>query len=138
MSTSPHVKEGYSPLEQLALRALRRYGETAPSTVEPELLLSFVDYANWIIDQIHVHPYNPVGHVLRYYNHITDSRAIPDHVVVSGLLYKHAFDNGSQKTGGYMGEFQNTLSALLHQVRFGASPEYEFKVVDYQSQKVLE
>ena len=120
------------------MRALRRYGETSPSTVEPELLLTFLDYANWIVDQIHVHLYNPVGNEIDYYTHITESRDIPDHVVVAGLLYKHAFDNGSQKTGGYLSEFQNAMGAVLHRKRFGASPEYELQAVDYPISKPLE
>jgi len=139
MSTSPHISSNAtSPLEQLVMRALRRYGETSPSTVEPEALLTFLDHANWIIDQIHVHPYNPTGNEIDYYIHITESRDIPDHMVVAGLLYKHASDNGSQKTGSYLSEFQNIMGATLHRKRFGASPSYELQVVDYKTANSLE
>lgn len=138
MSTSPQIKEGSSPLEQLVMRALRRYGETSPSTVEPESLLTFLDHANWIIDQIHLHPYNPVGHSIDYYTHITESREIPDHAVVAGLLARHAVDNGSKKAGGYLSEFQNILAATLHKARFGASPQYELQAVDYPISTPLE
>lgn len=138
MSTSPHIKNGSSPLEQLVMRAMRRYGETSPSTMEPESLLTFLDHANWIIDQIHVHPYNPTGNEIAYYTHLTESREIPDHMIVAGLLYKHAYDNGSSKTGGYLAEFQNIMGATLHKARFGVSPSYELQAVDYPVRNPLE
>lgn len=131
-STSPQIADPYAPLEQLALRALKRYGEMSPSTVEGEDMPLFIEYANAIIDDIHTHPYWDKGITIPYYIHQTDVRSIPDHVIVTGLLFRYALDKGSKKAGTYQGEHYARLNALLSTRKFGVGAEFELKAVDYK------
>ncbi len=79
-STSPQITSPYAPLEQLVLRALRRYGEMSPSTMDADTMLEFIDYANSVLDDVMGHPYWTKGVTIPYYTHQTDCRPVPDHV----------------------------------------------------------
>lgn len=131
--TTPHiVSANTSPLEALALRALRRYGEMSPSTMEGDVLLDFVDYANEVIDDVLGHPYFPAGEHIDYYVHPSDRRAVPDHIMVSGVLYRHALQQRSQYAPKYEADYHVKLNQLMLRVKFGTAPEFRFQAVDYQ------
>lgn len=130
-STSPHIVDPYSPLEQLAQRAISRLGELGVSTVEAETVLKFIDYGNAILDDIMAHPYWTKDQEIPYYNHQTDKRPVPDTVMVPGLLAKFAVDLDSKKAGNYMGEYYNRLNQVLTRWKFGVGAEFEMQVVDY-------
>lgn len=119
-----------SPLEALALRAMRRFGEMAPSTVEGDAMGLFVDYANEIIDDILGHPYFPVGGVLAYYTHASERRDIPDHIIVSGLLARHAKQQSSKRANEFLGDYYAKLNQVMTRVKFGAAPEFVIEAVD--------
>jgi hypothetical protein len=131
-STSPQIVNPYAPLEQLSLRAIKRYGEMAASTVEGEVQLMFLDYANSILDDLMSHPYWAKGSEIAYYVHQTDVRPVPDNVMVIGLLAKFAADQESKKAGQYMGEYYQKLNQILTRWKFGVSPDFSMQVVDYE------
>ena len=132
--TSPHLGGGAtSSLEALALRAIRRYGEMAVSSVEGDAMALFLDYGNEIIDDILGHPYFPVGGVLPYYTHVSERRDIPDHILVQGLLAKHAKQQKSGKADEYLGDYFAKLNQVMARVKFGAAPEFEFQALDVPS-----
>ena len=120
-----------SPLEALALRAMRRFGEMAPSTVEGDAMGLFVDYANEIIDDILGHPYFPVGGELAYYTHASERRDIPDHLMTAGLLARHSSQQKSNMAGQHLADYYAKLNQIMTRVKFGAAPEFRLQAVDY-------
>jgi hypothetical protein len=129
-STSPQVVNPYAPLEQLTLRALKRHGEMSASTVEGEVQIMFIDYANSILDDIMSHPYWPKDLEIKYYAHHTEYREVPDTVMVAGLLAKFATDQESRKAPKYEGDYFRMLNQVLARWKFGVSAEFEMTVVD--------
>lgn len=130
-STSPHIRDENSPLEQLALRALRRYGDMSPSTSDADTMLMFVDYGNSVLDDLMAHPYWKKGVAIPYYKHQQDARPIPDHVLLSGMLFKYAFDRESRKAQGYQSAYYSTMNTVMARVKFGVGAEFKFQAVDY-------
>lgn len=129
-STAPHIVNPNASLEQLAARAMRRYGEWAVTTGDGEAMLVFLDYANAIIDELHKHPYWEKGLELPYYTHISDARAIPDNIVVSGLLARLAADQGSRKAPQFYAEYFDRMNTILATKKFGVGAEFQFQAVD--------
>lgn len=131
-TTSPHLPgDKNSPLEALVMRALARFGEMSPSTTEGEAMLVFLDYANEIIDDVLAHPYTVAGTLIPYYDHVSEAREVPDHIVVAGLLCRYAKDQGSKKADRYESAYYMKLGQVLARVRFGVGAEFELQAVDY-------
>ena len=130
-STSPQIANPYAPLEQLSLRALQRYGEMSASTVEGEVQLMFLEYANSVLEDIMAHPYWTKGVDIPYYLHQTDARPVPDVVMVAGLLARFASDQESKKAGFYAGEYYVKLNQILARLKFGVGAEFEMQQIDY-------
>ena len=130
MSTSPQIAEPNAPLDELMKRALRRFGEMSTSTVEGDASLVFIDYANEILDDIRGHAYWPSDEVILDYVSLTEQRAVPDRLMVIGLLARYAADQQSKKAGQYMNEYYGSLNRLLHLKKFGGSVELELGVLD--------
>ena len=88
-ANNPHLNSPYSPLETLVLQSLRRYGDMHPGTVDGEVMMMFVEFANLIIEDLRGHPYwdNPE---IDYYTHPSEIRDIPDNIMVAGLLYHYS------------------------------------------------
>lgn len=129
--SSIHLVDGDpSTLETLALLALRRFGETSVSSMEGDALALFVLYGNEVIDDIRAHPYTSPGTELRYYAHITERRAIPDHLLVAGLLARHARDQKSKKADEYMGAYFSKLNQALMTAKFGSGAVFEISAID--------
>lgn len=131
-STNPQIVSPYSPLEQLALVALKRFGEMGTSTVEAEAMVLFLSYANSIIDEIHAHPYWQKGVTIPYYTHWTESRKIPDTIMVVGLLARWALDQDSKKAPRLMGEYYSKLNSVLSTEKFGVGAEFSIQAVDVE------
>jgi hypothetical protein len=129
-STSPQIVNPYAPLEQLVLRVIKRYGEMAASTVEGETIQMFIDYANSILDDIMSHPYWTKGQEISYYTHQTEWRAVPDTVMVAGLLAKFSSDQESKKAQVYLGEYYLRLNQVLARWKFGVGAQFELQAVD--------
>lgn len=128
--TSPHIRDEFSPMETLAMRALRRFGEGAPSTMDAETMLMFIDFANAIIDDIYEHPYwdkTP----LQYYQHQSETRPIPDSLMLAGLLSKYSVDQASQRAQRYEAEYFKRMNQVLLRRKYGPNASFELQAVDY-------
>jgi hypothetical protein len=143
-NSNPHIKDGRSPLQTLCMQALRRYGEFSPGTVDGDVLLMFIDFANMVIDDIRMHPYAPTSSTtnangttttvpvtFNYYESLSDTRDIDDIIIVQGLLYHYAMQQGSEKLQMYMPMYHRTLNQQLwrrlngYTVRYKENTDYD-------------
>lgn len=127
-NTNPQIRDTYSPLNSLVMQALRRYGDFHPGTIDGDVILMFMEFANIIIDEIRMHPYHD-GTEIDYYQSPTDVREIPDIIIVSGLLYHYAVQQGSQKIELYMPTYNRTLNQQLWQ-KLNGNTKIQMRVVD--------
>ena len=133
--SNPHIREKHSPLQALAMQALRRYGDFHPGTIDGDVMLMFIDFANMIIDEVRAHPYAPLEsgkttiQPIDYYVSQTDVREIKDIIIVQGLLYHYAVQQGSDKIQFYMPTYYNTLNRELWEAKNG-NTKIQLAVVD--------
>lgn len=120
-STSPHLSQPYSTLETLSLQALRRYGDMHPGTVDGEVMLMFIEFANLILEDLRIHPYwdNPE---IDYYTHMQETRPVPDQVMVSGLLYHYSIQQQSSKLEAYGPMYFKSMNRILYSRKYGSGP----------------
>lgn len=118
-ANTPNVKEPYSTLETLTLQSLRRYGDMHPGTVDGEVMMMFIEFANLIIEDLRAHPYwdNPE---IDYYTHPSEWRAIPDNIIVSGLLYHYAVQQQSNKIEAYGPMYFKMMNRVLYNRKYGS------------------
>lgn len=128
-SLAPNVADPYAPLSATFTKALRIYGETNPAGADGAAMLMAVDFANEIIDLLHVHPYWTGGQ-LDYYVSPEEIRPIPDRIVQAGLLYLYAEQQGSEKTKVLYAKFTHTMNSILYNMKYGGSIRHELGVVD--------
>lgn len=111
---NPHLAEGgFSPLDALVRQALRQYGDFAVSTVDGELALMLMEFANLVLDEIEQHPYWTADEELEPYQALTDIRPVPDPIIVSGLLAHLSIQQQSEKQKTYFPLFQRMLNSQL-------------------------
>lgn len=124
----------------MCMQALRRYGEFSPGTVDGDVLLMFIDFANMVIDDVRMHPYAPTkaatnqsGNTITvpvsfdYYVSLSDTRDIDDIIIVQGLLYHYAMQQGSDKLQMYMPMYHRTLNQQLWRRLNGYTVRYKDK-----------
>lgn len=116
---NPHLSEPYSNLEALIFQALRRYGDMHPGTVDGEVMMMFVEFANLTIEDLRGHPYweNPE---IDYYTHPSEQREIPDSIIVSGLLYHYSVQQQSNKIEAYGPMYFKMMNRILFQRTYGS------------------
>lgn len=112
-----------TPLETLIASAIRQFGDASSGAINGDVSLMMVEFANEIIEQIRVHPYqtytddNNVVHTvikdLRYYTHHTEKRDIPDTILVKGLLARYAMQQGSKRAQALWGVGLQTLNSVM-------------------------
>lgn len=103
-----------SPLETLARQALRRYGDNAAGVVEAEALLMFIELANLVVDDFRMHPYGTsLDHLVEYFHSLQDCRAIPDNIMVQGLLFQYALQQADDRMQIYSGQYYKTLNTEM-------------------------
>lgn len=132
--TNPQIREKNSPLNTLALQALRRFGDFHPSTVDGDVMLMFLEFANMIIDDIRQHPYHDTTTTLNYYQSPTDVRAIDDQIIVSGLLMHYAIQQSSDKMEFYVPMYQRQLNEKLWH-SYNGNTKIQMTVVDNGTNK---
>jgi hypothetical protein len=118
-ANNPHLGEPYSSLETLTIQALRRYGDMHPGTVDGEVMMMFIEFANLVIEDLRGHPYweNPE---IDYYTHPSEWRSIPDNIVVSGLLYHYSVQQQSSKIEAYGPMYFKMMNRILYQRKYGS------------------
>jgi hypothetical protein len=88
----------------------------------------FIDLANEVIDEIHVHPY--WSGLIPYYNHQSEFRPIPDTIILAGLISKLARDRGSAKAARYEAEYMTRMNSVLYTRKFGTPDGLEISALD--------
>ena len=118
-SNNPHLTEPFSTLEALVMQTLRRYGDMHPGTVDGEVMMMFVDFANLIIEDLRAHPYweNPE---IDYYVHMQETREIPDPIMIAGLLYQYSIQQQSNKIEAYGPMYFKTINRILYNRKYGS------------------
>jgi hypothetical protein len=128
------IRDRHSPLDTLAMQALRRYGDFNPGTVDGDTILMFIEFANMVLDEIRAHPYWP-NDDLPYYEAITDARPVPDPVIIAGLLFHYAVQQQSDKAESYAPLYYKGLNLhLWHQLN-GNTPIHLRQVDETATEK---
>ena len=127
-NSNPHRRDKYSPVT-LVMQALRRFGDFHPGTVDGDVMLMLLEFANAIIDDIRLHPYHDTTNPIDYYESPEEWRAIPDIILINGMLYHYALQQGSDKLQMYMPLYNQTLNSQLWQQHNG-NTKIQMKVVD--------
>ena len=126
---NPHIRNVNSPLETLILQALRRFGDYAPSTASGDTIIMFIEFANQIIDEVRMHPYWD-GTEIDYYEHPSEARAIPDNIIVSGLLFHYAMQQASEKFQMYSQSYIRTMNQERWRRLNGGNTKIQMRVMD--------
>ena len=114
-SLTPHIQDGAtSRLEDLSRMVFRRYGDFSASTIEAEALSMMIELANMVVDDVRMHPYASTALQSEpYYHAMQDRSAIPDNIMVAGLLFYYAEQQGSERVGSYGPKFARTMNQEL-------------------------
>ena len=144
-NTNPHIRAKYSPLRTLAMQALRRFGDFNPSTVDGDVILMFLEFANMVIDDIRQHPYaarstttttvngqkvtTTSANDINYYTSPDETREIDDQIIVAGILAHYAVQQGSEKIQIYMPNYYKTLNQQLWN-ELNGNTQIRLRVVD--------
>ena len=83
-----------------------------PGTVDGEVMMMFIEFANLVIEDLRGHPYwdNPE---INYYTHPSEVMPIPDNIMVSGLLYHYAVQQQSNKIEAYGPMYFKMMNRVL-------------------------
>ena len=123
-SSNPNIRDHYSPLEDLIIKVLRRYGEFHPSSVDGEVSLMMIDFANSVLLDYNTHPYRsrsiakPVIPIENYIS-LQEAREIPDEIIMSGLLYYYAVQQMSQKMTPYKSMYDDNMNRITYYNKYG-------------------
>jgi hypothetical protein len=128
-TVNPQIADKTSPLETLIFQAVRRYGEFSPSTIDGSGILMFLEFANMVIEDIRHHPYWPEDLDVDYYISQTDTRPVPDPIIINGMLMHLAIQQGSPKVGLYNQLYSKTCNQVLYERLYGKRRP-NMKVVD--------
>ncbi len=118
-SSNPNIRDHYSPLEDLIIKVLRRYGEFHPSSVDGEVSLMMIDFANSILLDYNTHPYRSGETAIEDYISLQEAREIPDEIIMSGLLYYYAVQQMSQKMTPYKSMYDNNMNRITYYNKYG-------------------
>lgn len=118
----------HTPLENLVRSALVRAGNFSPARVDGEVMMMFIELANRVIEDVRRHPYWTGGD-LDYYNDVTESRAVPDLIVIDGLTAHYLLQQGSEKAMVMLKLYQAGITDILHE-RANGNKGYQMIITD--------
>jgi hypothetical protein len=124
-------REKFSPLEDLVRSALVRAGNFSPSRIDGEVMMMMIELANRVVEDIRKHPYWNGGN-LDYYNDPTEFRAIPDMIMIDGLVAHYLIQQGSEKAIMFLQLYQALMTDILL-TRQDANKTYSIKPVEYSN-----
>lgn len=108
----PHIRDDYAPLDTLIKSAIRRFGDFSPASVTGDVTNMFIEFANMVIEEYRDHPYYD-GREISFYKSATESRPIPDQIMLLGLLAQYSFQQMSEKTPGYQAMFFKAMNQIM-------------------------
>lgn len=105
--------------------AIRQFGDASSGSVNGDVSLMMVEFANEIIEEIRVHPYQTYtdsdGAVravvtdLNYFKHHSEKRDIPDVILIKGLLARYAFQQASKRAQALAGVAAQTMNRVMYE-----------------------
>ena len=122
-SMNPQIRDLNSPLEELIMQALRRHGEFTPSTVDGDVSLMMMEFANEVLEEINSHPYF-TGTELKPYVSIQEAREVPDNIIVLGMLFHYAVQQHSSKSQMAGEKYFRTMNQKLYVMKHGTLKPY--------------
>lgn len=123
----------FTPLENLVRSALVRAGNFSVSRVDGEVMMMMIELANRVVEDVRQHPYWTGGDI-DYYADITESRAIPDMIMIDGLTAHYFIQQGSEKAMVFLQLYQAGLNNILHE-RANGNKAYTRSITDGGSNK---
>ena len=102
----------FTPLEGLVRSALVRAGNFSPSRIDGEVMMMMVELANRVVEEVRRHPYWTGGDI-DYYNDPTQTREIPDMIMIDGLTSHYLIQQGSEKAMVFLQMYQANLADIL-------------------------
>jgi hypothetical protein len=117
-SMNPQIRDLYSPLEELIMQALRQHGEFAPSSVDGDVSLMLMEFANEVVEEVNSHPYW-TGEIIEPYVSIQEARAIPDNIIMLGMLFHYSVQQNSSKAQYASEKFFRTMNQKLYRTKHG-------------------
>ena len=112
------VRASYSPLENLIRSALVRAGNFSPARVDGEVMMMMLELANRVIEDVRRHPYWTGGDI-NYYTHQSESRSIPDLIMIDGLTAHYMIQQGSEKSALAMRMYQSNTTDIFYERSYG-------------------
>jgi hypothetical protein len=117
-ANNPHLGEPFSDLQTLVYQALRRYGDMHPGTVDGDVIIMFIEFANMCLEDLRSHPYWD-NIEIDYYTHPSEHRDVPDQIMIAGLLYQYSVQQQSNKIEAYGPMYFRTMNRILYNRKFG-------------------
>jgi len=111
-------RNSHSPLESLVRSALVRSGNFSPARVDGEVMMLMIELANRVIEDIRRHPYWEGGDI-DYYIDQTQTRAVPDIIMIDGLTAHYMIQQASEKAVLAMRLYQSNMSDILYERKYG-------------------
>jgi len=105
-------RDKFSPLESLVRSALVRAGNFSPSRIDGEVMMMMIELANRVVEDVRKHPYHD-GSPIDYYNDPTETRSIPDMIMIDGLTSHYLIQQGSEKAIMFLQMYQATMTDTL-------------------------
>jgi hypothetical protein len=123
-------QNGYSSLRELAIMALKQFGDFSASRTAGDSMFYMIDAANQVLEVIMTHPYWDKGEV-SYYKSLDDIRPVPDQIIKSGILAWYALDQGSKKAQTLGNAHFSMMNLILYRLKFGTgNVSHEMENVD--------
>ena len=88
----------------------------------------FIEFANMILDEVRMHPYWD-GTQLDYYEHMSETRPVPDTIMIAGLLFHYSTQQASDKQETYGAQFIRMINQELWR-RLNGNTKIQMKVTD--------
>lgn len=133
-TTQPHTtgRVKFSAIDHLGRAAARRYGNNSAGGPDGDLLLMFLEYANRVIEEINSHPYwiKAGNDQVDYYVALTETRPIPDLIIIDGIVAHHAFQQKSKLADKFEGKFYQNMNRILYNRLHGGNPRHELQKFD--------
>lgn len=86
-----------TPLQSLIAQALVTYGDGFSDLNDEEVVFLFLGFANQVVEDLRAHPYADYAtKIMPYYQTLEQAQAIPDPVMVAGLLHYYALQQQNQ------------------------------------------